>query len=137
MVLERDIAQFGRALVWGARGRQFKSVYPDVTNPLVEAAALYRAAEENTEKYGDPPTDGSPSAAMLISMHPVLYGALLYQEAVALERGYRTGRIMAAHDVRLGLDSATGNGSVHFDSDVESPPLWILTKAEKLARGDA
>src|SRR5690348_3220713 len=32
----RDVAQPGRALAWGARGRQFKSARPDhLTQPLV------------------------------------------------------------------------------------------------------
>lgn len=58
-------------------------------------------------------------------------------EADALERGYLLGRIMAAFDVRMGLDTIVGNGSVHYDSDVEAPPVWLMSMAEKLARGDA
>ena len=30
----RDVAQPGRALAWGARGRQFKSARPDHSNPI-------------------------------------------------------------------------------------------------------
>jgi hypothetical protein len=31
----RDVAQPGRALAWGARGRQFKSARPDQSSPVV------------------------------------------------------------------------------------------------------
>lgn len=58
-------------------------------------------------------------------------------EADALERGYRLGRIMAAFEVRTGLDKNTGNGSIRWDSDTEPPPTWLMDTVEKLARGDA
>lgn len=64
--------------------------------------------------------------------------AVLYRvEAEALTRGYFAGRVMAAYDVRMGLDSSFGNGSVHFDSDNSPPPLWLISTAEHLARGDS
>ena len=42
----RDVAQPGRALAWGARGRQFKSARPDHLFPVVlalQAASTYPA----------------------------------------------------------------------------------------------
>lgn len=71
------------------------------------------------------------------ALTPQFNAALYRAEADALERGYRIGRIQAAADVRLGLDQSAGNGGVHFDSDVEGPPEWLMRKAERLARGDA
>src|SRR6202051_3443934 len=35
MLPRRDVAQPGRALAWGARGRQFKSARPDECSPFV------------------------------------------------------------------------------------------------------
>jgi hypothetical protein len=102
---------------------------------MKEAAHLRKIAEEKFEKYGDEHTDEKPSPAVLLSMYPILRAVLWHYEAQALERGYLRGRAIAAHDVRLGLDEISLNGSVRFDSDTEPPPGWIVGKAEKLARG--
>ena len=103
---------------------------PDV---LGEAAHLHRVAQQLEHEAGE--------QAGLDAMHLAITkggrAALTRAEAAGLERGYRLGRVCAAFDVRIGMDEAYGNGSMHWDSDVEAPPAWLLDKAEKLARGDA
>lgn len=106
-----------------------------MTHPLEEAAHLRKMAAEKLDKYGDPPTDGRPSIGVLFGLHPILFAVLHQTEAAALERGYLRGRAMAAYDVRMGLDDIEGNGSIHYDSDTEPPPSFLVKKAENLARG--
>ncbi len=132
----RDVAQLGSAPDWGSGGRGFKSRLPDVTHPLEEAAHLRKISDEQLCMYEDKPDEESPSIAALISLHPVLMAWHWRTEADTLERGYLRGRAIAAHDVRMGLDDIELNGSVHYDSDTEPPPLWLVRKAERLARGE-
>lgn len=122
------------ALDWGSRGRGFESRLPDVDenmdfDPRVEAANLRKLADDIMAQAGEQ----DPMA-----MHdPRMRALLYYAEAAGLERGYEQGRVRAAYAVRIGLDTLYGNGSMHWDSDVESPPVWLLNKAERLARGQA
>lgn len=106
-----------------------------MNHPLEEAAHLYKVAQDIEDR--NEITQGQPSSAVLICLHPRLYGALLHEFARGLERGYRRGRAMAAYDVRMGLDEIQLNGSVHYDSDTEAPPEWLVQRAEKLARGNS
>jgi hypothetical protein len=46
----RDVAQPGRALAWGARGRQFKSARPD--HSILSSCGVYSST--NQEKHFDP-----------------------------------------------------------------------------------
>ena len=106
-----------------------------MNSPLDEAAHLRRMAAEMAKE--NPPEEGKPSAAVLVSLTSALRAVMYEYEADGLERGYLRGRAMAAYDVRIGLDEIELNGSVHFDSDTSPPPAWIVHKAERLARGDA
>jgi hypothetical protein len=107
----------------------------DLVNlPLEEARHLRKMAEDIEDRHEA--TESSPSAAVLICLHPTLRAALLHAEAIALERGYLRGRAAAAYEVRMGLDEIHANGGISFDSDTESPPGWLVRKAEKLARGN-
>jgi hypothetical protein len=100
-----------------------------VTHPLEEAARLRELAAEKFKKY-----EGQ-SVGIIFGANPVLYAVLQQAEADALERGYLRGRAMAAYEVRMGLDQNHVNGGIHFDSDTEPPPQWLVGTAEKLARG--
>lgn len=111
---------------------EVKTVERDRNNPLDEAHHLRKIADM---KRGGLSEEDQVKAVQLV-MTPAGRAAMWNAEASALERGYRLGRIMAAADVRIGLDIVTGMGSVHYDSDVEPPPVWLMDTAEKLARGD-
>lgn len=98
-------------------------------HPLDEARDLRELADKAVK--------GKTEEELYMPMTDVLASIMYMAVAEGLERGYRLGRIMAAFDVRMGMDKTFGQGSVHFDSDTAPPPAWIMGTAEKLARGDA
>ena len=46
----RDVAQPGSALAWGARGREFESRHPDQPKSLGEARAFFMRHESDSTK---------------------------------------------------------------------------------------
>jgi hypothetical protein len=46
---------------------------------------------------------------------------------------YAAGRTAAAEAIRAKLPQIMSNGTVHYDSDVEGPPSWLVSRAAHIA----
>src|SRR5229473_5752104 len=89
----RDVAQPGRALAWGARGRQFKSARPDHLICLHPDVLVFPA---NQEKHFD---QKLPSPTIVESSNRVTLVGARSSGSFPFDRKFTLGRILMSGQV--------------------------------------